>query len=188
MTPQDFMIQGGDPTATGRGGTSIYGPAFEDEITHELKHTGAGIVSFLLPHHTVNSCDRASNISWKCQILCYLVLWEYFFHSTQLAMANSGPNTNASQFYVTLGTHANWISIFFALCGSQPSSSSALLLTVTLAPTPWLDGKNTIFGRVYSGMHVIKRMGLAQTDPADRPIEDIRIVRSSVYGQTTTAN
>ena len=42
---KDFMIQGGDPTGTGRGGESIYGKKFEDEFTRELKHTGAGILS-----------------------------------------------------------------------------------------------------------------------------------------------
>ena len=41
---QDFMIQGGDPTGTGRGGTSIYGKTFDDEIHSDLKHTGAGIL------------------------------------------------------------------------------------------------------------------------------------------------
>jgi peptidyl-prolyl cis-trans isomerase-like 1 len=41
----DFMIQGGDPTGTGRGGASIYGKEFNDEINPELKHTGAGILS-----------------------------------------------------------------------------------------------------------------------------------------------
>ena len=85
----DFMVQGGDPTGTGRGGTSIFGKEFEDEIHEELRHTGAGILS----------------------------------------MANAGPNTNGSQFFLTL------------------------------APTPWLDGKHTIFGRVSSGMGVVKRMG-----------------------------
>ena len=41
----DFMVQGGDPTGTGRGGSSIYGEKFEDEIKPDLKHTGAGILS-----------------------------------------------------------------------------------------------------------------------------------------------
>ncbi|KAF1323926.1 Lrr-containing protein, partial [Globisporangium splendens] len=42
---KDFMIQGGDPTGTGRGGESVYGGKFEDEISKELKHTGAGVLS-----------------------------------------------------------------------------------------------------------------------------------------------
>lgn len=42
---RDFMVQGGDPTGTGRGGESIYGGKFQDEITRNLKHTGAGVVS-----------------------------------------------------------------------------------------------------------------------------------------------
>ncbi|CAM9661111.1 unnamed protein product, partial [Discosporangium mesarthrocarpum] len=42
---KDFMVQGGDPTGTGRGGESAYGGKFEDEIRKELKHTGAGVVS-----------------------------------------------------------------------------------------------------------------------------------------------
>ncbi|KKA18739.1 Peptidylprolyl isomerase [Rasamsonia emersonii CBS 393.64] len=106
----NFMIQGGDPTGTGRGGTSIYGEKFEDEIHPGLKHTGAGVLS----------------------------------------MANSGPNTNGSQFFITL------------------------------APTPWLDGKHTIFGRVKSGMRVIQRMGLVKTDSEDRPVDPVKIIRARV--------
>lgn len=94
----DFIIQGGDPTATGRGGTSIYGEKFADEISPQLRFTGAGI----------------------------------------LAMANSGPNTNGSQFFITL------------------------------APTPHLDRKHAIFGRVSEGMTVVQRMGLVATDADDR--------------------
>jgi peptidyl-prolyl cis-trans isomerase-like 1 len=104
------MIQGGDPTGTGRGGASIYGDKFEDEISPELKHTGAGVLS----------------------------------------MANAGKDTNGSQFFITL------------------------------APTPWLDGKHTIFGRVKTGMGVVKRMGLVRTDAEDRPVEEVKIVRARV--------
>ncbi|KAF9210068.1 heme binding [Haplosporangium sp. Z 27] len=104
----DFMIQGGDPTGTGRGGASIYGDKFEDEFNSALKHTGAGIVS----------------------------------------MANSGPNTNGSQFFITL------------------------------APTPWLDNKHTIFGRVSGGIKVVNRMGLVATDKDDRPKEAVKIIRA----------
>lgn len=124
----DFMIQGGDPTGTGRGkkllgtissetfaqqflgGSSIFGEKFEDEIRSDLKHTGAGVLS----------------------------------------MANSGPNTNGSQFFITL------------------------------APTPWLDGKHTIFGRVSSGMRVVQRMGLVKTGAEDRPAEDVKILSAKV--------
>ncbi|XP_049852066.1 uncharacterized protein LOC126329079 [Schistocerca gregaria] len=108
---KDFIIQGGDPTGTGRGGVSIYGHPFEDEISPELKHTGAGI----------------------------------------LCMANSGPNTNTSQFFITL------------------------------APASFLDGKNTIFGRVSSGMKLIRRMASIPVDENDRPIEDIKILVSNVF-------
>lgn len=104
------MAQGGDPTGTGRGGSSIYGDAFEDEIDPSLKHTGAGVLS----------------------------------------MANSGKDTNGSQFFITL------------------------------APTPWLDGKHTIFGRVKSGMQTVKRMGLVKTGAEDRPVEEVKIIEAKV--------
>ncbi|RPA77998.1 peptidyl-prolyl cis-trans isomerase ppi1 [Ascobolus immersus RN42] len=102
----NFMIQGGDPTGTGRGG----GPHFEDELNPELKHTGAGILS----------------------------------------LANAGPNTANGQFFITL------------------------------APTPWLDGKHTIFGRVKSGLRVVQRMGLVKTGGGDRPLEEVKILKAFV--------
>lgn len=95
---------------TGRGGASIYGQTFADEIHPDLKHTGAGILS----------------------------------------SANSGPDTNGSQFFITL------------------------------APTQWLDGKHTIFGRIHSGMQIVKRIGLVETDKNDRPIDPVRILKTKV--------
>ena len=100
---KNFMIQGGDPTGTGRGGASFWGGKFEDEFVSDLKFDGAGI----------------------------------------LAMANAGPNTNGSQFFITL------------------------------AATPWLDGHHTIFGKVISGMDVVYAIGEVKTGEGDKPINAV---------------
>jgi len=106
----DFMIQGGDPTGTGRGGESAWGKPFKDECVPSLTFDSEGI----------------------------------------LAMANAGPNTNGSQFFITT------------------------------AATPWLNGRHTIFGRVVEGMEVVHSIEQAPTGAMDRPREDQKIVLAKV--------
>ena len=98
----DFMIQGGDPLGSGRGGP---GYKLADEIHPDL------------------AFDRP-----------YL-----------LAMANAGPGTNGSQFFITV------------------------------VPTPWLNGKHTIFGEVIEGADVVDLITRVKTGSQDRPVEDVTI-------------
>ncbi|MDG1573236.1 peptidylprolyl isomerase [Robiginitalea sp. M366] len=98
---KDFMIQGGDPTGTGRGNP---GYRFMDEFNDSLMHSGKGILS----------------------------------------MANSGPKTNGSQFFIT---HA---------------------------ATPWLDGKHTVFGSVVRGMEVVDSIAAVPVaQGSNKPVQDV---------------
>lgn len=107
---KNFMIQGGDPTGTGRGGESIWGKPFEDEVNPFLTFDKKGL----------------------------------------LAMANAGPNTNGSQFFITT------------------------------EKTPWLNGKHTIFGEVIKGYDVVQKIENCQKGPGDRPVQEQKIIRAFV--------
>jgi len=107
---KDFMIQGGDPTGTGRGGESIWKKEFVNE--------------------------HAPNVVFDRPFI--------------LAMANHGPNTNGSQFFIT--TKA----------------------------TPFLNGGYTIFGEVVSGQDVVRKIENTPTARADRPVDDQTMIKVSV--------
>jgi len=111
---RDFMIQGGDPTESGRGGKSIWGKPFKDEFKNRV-------------------FDRAGI----------------------LAMANAGPSTNGSQFFITT------------------------------APTPWLNGYHTIFGAVAdeASMQTVMKLNKVATlgrSGGDRPQERQEIIKAYI--------
>jgi len=110
---KDFMIQGGDPTETGRGGESIWKKDFKDEFKDK-------------------TFDRAGI----------------------LAMANRGPHTNGSQFFITT------------------------------APTPWLNGRHTIFGYVTKdSMKTLMKLNNVKTSGrrgGDRPLQRVEIIKAYV--------
>ena len=107
---RDFMIQGGDPTGTGRGGESIWGKAFADEFSPDLSFDRKGL----------------------------------------LAMANAGPNTNGSQFFITT------------------------------VETPWLTNHHTIFGEVVEGYDVVEKIERCRTGFMDRPVEEQKIIKAEI--------
>lgn len=99
----DFMIQGGDPEGTGRGGESIWGAPFEDEFSSDYRNVRGA-----------------------------------------LSMANAGPGTNGSQFFIVQTTE-----------------------------TPWLDGRHTVFGQVFEGMDVVDKIASVDVDGNDKPKEPV---------------
>ncbi|OQR77712.1 peptidyl-prolyl cis-trans isomerase 2-like [Tropilaelaps mercedesae] len=108
---RNFILQGGDPTGTGKGGESVWGKPFDDEFKPHLVHQGRGILS----------------------------------------MANSGPNTNKSQFFIT-----------YRSCRH-------------------LDNKHTVFGKVVGGLTTVQAIEEIETDNKDRPIEDVHIIKAIVF-------
>ncbi len=132
---KDFMIQGGDPTATGCGGESIWGRNFPDEFDVELH----------------NLCGA-------------------------LSMANAGPNTNGSQFFIVEASECpeGLLGQMKQLEDSFPVSCQEAYAKV--GGTPWLDFKHSVFGQVYEGMDVVKAIASVETNSSDRPLEDVTIL------------
>lgn len=107
-----FMVQTGDPSGTGKGGTSVWNKKFDDEIVESLKHNVRGIVS----------------------------------------MANNGPNTNGSQFFITY------------------------------AKQPHLDQKYTVFGKVIDGLEVLDDLESLEINEKNyRLLSDVRIQQITIH-------
>lgn len=129
---QDFMIQGGDPTGTGRGGESIWGSDFEDEFTLNL-----------------------------------------FNYRGALSMANSGANTNGSQFFIVQAPIVDPGMLAQMPDGGWPQA--AVDNYTKLGGTPWLDQKHTVFGMVFDGMDIVDAIAAVKTNENDKPLEDVLI-------------
>ncbi|XP_077175243.1 peptidyl-prolyl cis-trans isomerase-like 3 isoform X1 [Paroedura picta] len=107
-----FMVQTGDPTGSGKGGSSIWGRKFEDEFSEYLKHSVRGVVS----------------------------------------MANNGPSTNGSQFFITYGKQ------------------------------PHLDMKYTVFGKVIDGLDTLDELEkLPVNEKTFRPLNDVHVKDVTIH-------
>ena len=126
----DFMIQGGDPTGTGRGGESIYGHPFEDEFSEQL-----------------------------------------FNFNGALSMANAGPNTNGSQFFIVSNEHVPANMIDQMKMVSYPQE--VIDRYKENGGTPWLDHRHTVFGQVIKGMDVVQAISKVERDQMDKPKDDV---------------
>ncbi len=132
----DFMIQGGDPTGTGRGGESIWGTSFKDE--------------FSVDYHNIRGA---------------------------LSMANAGPGTNGSQFFIVQAKEVDsgLISQMEQL-SDRGFPADCVEDYRNLGGTPWLDYKHTVFGQVIEGMDVVDTIASVKTGYADKPVEDVVIL------------
>ena len=140
---KDFMIQGGDPTATGMGGNSIWGHSFEDEFTPDL--------------HNLRGA---------------------------LSMANAGPCTNGSQFFIVQAKKVpdGMIEQLEGLTAEQGFPTEITEAYKELGGTPWLDFRHTVFGQVFEGMEVVDKIAETEVDGGDKPVNDVVIEAIEIIG------
>lgn len=133
---KDFMIQGGDPTATGRGGKSIWNKAFEDEFSINFRNIRGA-----------------------------------------LSMANAGPNTNGSQFFIVQVPSCQE-DIIRQMEDAGPSrgfTEDVIEAYKNNGGAWWLDGKHTVFGQVFQGLDVVDEISGLKVNYMDKPLEDVII-------------
>ena len=94
-----------------------------------------------------------------------------------LSMANSGPSTNGSQFFIVQAKEApaQMLEQMEELTAEQGFPPEATESYKELGGTPWLDFRHTVFGQVFEGMDVVDAIATVKTGMADKPIEDVKI-------------
>ncbi|AND79810.1 Cof-type HAD-IIB family hydrolase [Streptococcus pantholopis] len=129
----DFMIQGGDPTGTGRGGQSIYGESFADEFSEKLYNLRGA-----------------------------------------LSMANAGPNTNGSQFFIVQNSELPYSAQELSQ-GGWPQTIAKTY--ADKGGAPHLDRRHTVFGQLadYESYQVLDAIAAVETDAMDKPFADVII-------------
>lgn len=95
-----------------------------------------------------------------------------------LSMANAGPNTNGSQFFIVQNKELN--PVFKEQMEKAGYPQQAIDYYVENGGTPWLDFRHTVFGHVISGMDVVDDIAAVATDPQDKPLQDIVIEKINV--------
>ena len=132
----DFMIQGGDPEGTGRGGKSIWGKPFQDEFNTMYRNLRGA-----------------------------------------LSMANSGPNTNGSQFFIVQKTSVekSILRQMEDLGEKRGYPQDVVDAYRELGGTFWLDGKHTVFGHVFEGMEIVDQIAETPVGSGDKPVKPVVI-------------
>ena len=94
-----------------------------------------------------------------------------------LSMANSGPSTNGSQFFIVQAkeTPAQMLQKMEQMTAQQGFPPEATQSNKELGGTPWLDFRHTVFGQVFEGMEVVDAIAAVKTGPNDKPIEPVVI-------------
>lgn len=89
-----------------------------------------------------------------------------------LSMANAGPNTNGSQFFIVQSTQIPADLVEQMKAANYPKEVIDMYQN---GGTPWLDHRHTVFGQVIQGLDVVDQMATVHTDPQDKPVKDIKI-------------
>jgi peptidyl-prolyl cis-trans isomerase B (cyclophilin B) len=137
-----FMVQGGDPQGTGRGGESIWGKPFVNEVSEECRNFRGA-----------------------------------------LAMANAGPDTNGSQFFIVQAGTANLSDAVLAKTEAQTGFSmpvEAREKYKEIGGAPWLDGGYSVFGQVVEGMDVVDKIAAVAVGHNDMPRKPVLINKITV--------